>query len=62
MQLRLLILTQRNIRDCLVEKIWEGTIVVLSLDVVRAASKPGVLNAWTTVSADIFRSSSIANR
>ena len=27
-----------NIRDALVEKIWEGTITVLSLDIVRATS------------------------
>ncbi|EPT05299.1 hypothetical protein FOMPIDRAFT_1057572 [Fomitopsis schrenkii] len=34
------------LRDALVEKIWEGTITVLSLDVVRAASKPAVLDAF----------------
>lgn len=40
----------RLIRDALVEKIWEGTVTVLSLDVVRAASKPAVLDAFLTVS------------
>lgn len=32
------------------EKIWEGTVTVLSLDGVRAASKPGVLDAFLDVS------------
>jgi len=30
------------IRDCLVEKIWEGTINILALDLVRAAGRPGL--------------------
>ncbi|KAJ3555110.1 hypothetical protein NM688_g2757 [Phlebia brevispora] len=45
-----------NIRDCLVEKIWEGTVVVLALDTVRAASKPGVLQAWSTWAKGIMAS------
>ncbi|KAH9841631.1 uncharacterized protein C8Q71DRAFT_341052 [Rhodofomes roseus] len=36
----------RMIQDSLVEKIWEGTITVLSLDVVRAASTPVILDAF----------------
>ncbi|KLO13001.1 hypothetical protein SCHPADRAFT_874700 [Schizopora paradoxa] len=37
----------RLIRDSLVEKIWEGTITVLSLDLMRAASDPEALPAYT---------------
>jgi hypothetical protein len=33
----------------MVEKIWEGTIAVLSLDIVRAVLKPGVLQAYASV-------------
>lgn len=33
----------------MVEKIWEGTVTVLSLDIVRAAAKPGVLQAFISV-------------
>lgn len=33
------------LKDAMVEKIWEGTTTVLSLDMVRAAAKPGVLHA-----------------
>ncbi|KAH9936374.1 uncharacterized protein B0H18DRAFT_1081997 [Fomitopsis serialis] len=36
----------RMIQDALVEKIWEGTITVLSLDVVRAASDRAVLDSF----------------
>lgn len=36
----------RLIRDSLVEKIWEGTITVLSLDLVRAADDPEALTAY----------------
>ncbi|KZT73710.1 hypothetical protein DAEQUDRAFT_742841 [Daedalea quercina L-15889] len=36
----------RMIQDALVEKIWEGTVTVLSLDIARAASKPGTLDAF----------------
>ena len=42
----------------MVEKIWEGTVTVLSLDVVRAASKPAVLDAFLAVGshqADFLR-------
>lgn len=42
-------LVESAIRDALVEKIWEGTITVLSLDIMRATSKPGVLRAFMTV-------------
>ncbi|KAL4251826.1 acyl-CoA dehydrogenase family protein [Abortiporus biennis] len=38
------------IKDALVEKIWEGTVNVLSMDTVRATAKPGVVQAfvnWT---------------
>lgn len=44
-----LIVCYRNIQDALVEKIWEGTVTVLSLDIVRATSKPGVLQAFISV-------------
>ena len=44
----------RNIRDSLVEKIWEGTFTVLSLDMMRAASKPGVVDAWGVDDHDGF--------
>jgi len=44
------------LKDALVEKIWEGTIVVLSLDLVRATSKPGVLSAFTKWANDILTS------
>ena len=37
------------LRDALAEKIWEGTVTVLALDVVRAASKPEVLKAFSLV-------------
>lgn len=37
--------SHRAIRDALVEKIWEGTTSVLSLDLVRAADK-SVLDAF----------------
>ena len=39
----------RVIRDSLVEKIWEGTTTVLSLDFVRASQDPETLNAFITV-------------
>ncbi|KAI0057809.1 acyl-CoA dehydrogenase NM domain-like protein [Artomyces pyxidatus] len=38
----------RLIRDGLVEKIWEGTITVLALDLLRSIQIPGVLNAYMT--------------
>ncbi|TDL23313.1 hypothetical protein BD410DRAFT_787656 [Rickenella mellea] len=36
----------RLIRDCLVEKIWEGTITVLSLDLVRATRDRTTVEAY----------------
>jgi len=33
----------RLIRDCLVEKIWEGTINILALDLMRAANKASLM-------------------
>ncbi|KZT09123.1 uncharacterized protein LAESUDRAFT_722826 [Laetiporus sulphureus 93-53] len=36
----------RMIQDALVEKIWEGTITVLSLDLVRAVSQSTALDAF----------------
>ncbi|KAI0685807.1 acyl-CoA dehydrogenase/oxidase [Cytidiella melzeri] len=45
-----------NLRDAIVEKIWEGTITVLSLDIVRAASKPGVLQAFMSWAENILSS------
>lgn len=38
------------IQDALVEKIWEGTIIVLSLDLVRAVKKSTALKAFISVS------------
>ncbi|KAF4617730.1 hypothetical protein D9613_006125 [Agrocybe pediades] len=38
----------RSIRDALVEKIWEGTIVVLSLDLMRAAQDPKAMKAFVS--------------
>jgi hypothetical protein len=40
----------RVIRDTLVEKIWEGTISVLSLDLARAAQDPATRNSFISVS------------
>lgn len=40
----------RLIRDSLVEKIWEGTTTVLSLDMLRAAKDPATLMSFTSVS------------
>jgi hypothetical protein len=37
------------IRDTMVEKIWEGTIAVLSLDLVRAAKRPDTVPAFMKV-------------
>ncbi|KAF9483462.1 hypothetical protein BDN70DRAFT_904191 [Pholiota conissans] len=36
----------RSIRDALVEKIWEGTIVVLALDLTRSATDPAYTDAF----------------
>ncbi|KAF5369463.1 hypothetical protein D9758_002733 [Tetrapyrgos nigripes] len=41
----------RVIRDCLVEKIWEGTVTILALDLLRATDdtkRLGSLIAWAT--------------
>ncbi|PBK97416.1 hypothetical protein ARMGADRAFT_1009434 [Armillaria gallica] len=46
----------RLIRDGLVEKIWEGTPTVLSLDVVRAVRDPLVLLAFTTWAQSVITS------
>ncbi|KAK0464261.1 acyl-CoA dehydrogenase/oxidase [Desarmillaria tabescens] len=46
----------RLIRDRLVEKIWEGTVTVLSLDVVRAVRDPLVLIAFTTWAQSVMAS------
>ncbi|KAL6304350.1 acyl-CoA dehydrogenase/oxidase [Sparassis latifolia] len=44
------------IQDALVEKIWEGTITVLSLDLVRAASKSKALDAFLVWARTILSS------
>lgn len=46
----------RLIRDGLVEKIWEGTATVLSLDVVRAVRDPLVLTAFTAWAQSVMTS------
>jgi len=38
----------RIIRDALVEKIWEGTTTVLSLDLLRATKDPTVLDSFSS--------------
>ena len=45
-----LIITPRLIPDGIVEKIWEGTITVLSLDLVRATDKSAAMDAFVKVS------------
>ncbi|RPD62338.1 hypothetical protein L226DRAFT_532644 [Lentinus tigrinus ALCF2SS1-7] len=44
------------IPDGLVEKIWEGTVNVLSLDLVRATEKSPALSAFITWARDILNS------
>ncbi|KAF8895500.1 acyl-CoA dehydrogenase/oxidase [Infundibulicybe gibba] len=44
----------RLIRDGLVEKIWEGTTTVLSLDVARAVRDPSVLDSYIQWAKDIM--------
>lgn len=39
----------RLIRDSLVERIWEGTVNVLALDLVRATRKPKVVESYMAV-------------
>jgi len=46
----------RLIRDCLVEKIWEGTTTVLSLDLVRAIQAPGNLASFELWARSIISS------
>ncbi|KAK0221634.1 acyl-CoA dehydrogenase/oxidase [Armillaria fumosa] len=46
----------RLIRDGLVEKIWEGTATVLSLDIVRAVRDPLVLTAFTAWAQSVMTS------
>ncbi|KAI0345964.1 hypothetical protein BDW22DRAFT_1467764 [Trametopsis cervina] len=45
-----------NLKDAIVEKIWEGTITVLSLDVVRAATKSDALQAFKSWADGIISS------
>ena len=45
-----LIIIPRLIPDGIVEKIWEGTITVLSLDLVRATEKSAAMDAFVKVS------------
>ncbi|TFK27631.1 acyl-CoA dehydrogenase domain-containing protein [Coprinopsis marcescibilis] len=44
----------RAIRDGLVEKIWEGTVAVLALDLARSAQNGEVLNAFTSWALSII--------
>ncbi|KAH8104723.1 acyl-CoA dehydrogenase/oxidase [Cristinia sonorae] len=44
------------LKDAIVEKIWEGTITVLSLDLVRATSKPEVMPAFLKWANNILSS------
>lgn len=37
------------LRDALAEKIWEGTVTVLAMDIIRAAAKPEVLQSFVSV-------------
>ncbi|KAI0050417.1 acyl-CoA dehydrogenase domain-containing protein [Auriscalpium vulgare] len=46
----------RLIRDALVEKIWEGTITVLAVDVLRSIEKPGVLESFVNWAQSIIAS------
>jgi alkylation response protein AidB-like acyl-CoA dehydrogenase len=48
----------RAIRDCLVERIWEGTTNVLSVELARGAAKPGTLAAYHAVSSQSLPPSS----
>ncbi|GJE98277.1 acyl-CoA dehydrogenase-like protein [Phanerochaete sordida] len=44
------------IKDAWVEKIWEGTVTVLALDMIRAASKPGVVDSFASWADSIMTS------
>ncbi|KAK2465325.1 hypothetical protein APHAL10511_002679 [Amanita phalloides] len=46
----------RAIRDSLVEKIWEGTLTVLALDVARAARNPTTVSAFVSWAKEIMSS------
>lgn len=46
----------RAIRDALVEKIWEGTVVVLALDLTRATQDPLVLSAYADWASKVIMS------
>ncbi|KAF8798958.1 hypothetical protein BYT27DRAFT_7122106 [Phlegmacium glaucopus] len=46
----------RAIRDSLVEKIWEGTIVVLALDLSRPAREPDTMKAFTSWTNSVIKS------
>jgi hypothetical protein len=45
----LMLLNFRLIRDALVERIWEGTTVILALDISRAAKDKAVLESFISV-------------
>ncbi|KAJ3570101.1 hypothetical protein NP233_g4628 [Leucocoprinus birnbaumii] len=46
----------RSIRDALVEKIWEGTVTVLALDLVRSAADPRNLEAFISWARSVIAS------
>ncbi|KAF5360912.1 hypothetical protein D9756_004892 [Leucocoprinus leucothites] len=46
----------RSIRDALVEKIWEGTVTVLALDLVRSAADPKNLKAFISWARSVITS------
>jgi hypothetical protein len=46
----------RAIRDSLVEKIWEGTIVVLALDLTRPAGEPETMKAFISWTNSVIKS------
>ncbi|KAF8158133.1 acyl-CoA dehydrogenase/oxidase [Crassisporium funariophilum] len=48
----------RCIRDSLVEKIWEGTIVVLALDLARSAREPETMQAFISWATSVIASCS----
>ncbi|KAF9489393.1 hypothetical protein BDN71DRAFT_1401714 [Pleurotus eryngii] len=46
----------RQIRDALVEKIWEGTTNILALDIVRAAKEPSVVLSFVNWGKEVIAS------
>ncbi|KAJ3497462.1 hypothetical protein NLJ89_g10346 [Agrocybe chaxingu] len=46
----------RSIRDALVEKIWEGTVVVLALDLTRFARDPASVKAFVSWANSVIAS------